>query len=45
MEFVFSKVIPILTTVLILIVGMAIAILVGNVSDMFIRKILGVGGK
>jgi uncharacterized protein YneF (UPF0154 family) len=45
MEFVFSKVIPILTTVLILIVGMAIAILVGNVSGMFIRKILGVGEK
>lgn len=45
MEFVFSKVIPILTTVLILIVGMAIAILVGNISGMFIRKILGVGGK
>ncbi len=44
MEFVISKLIPAAATFLILFVGMAIAIAVGNVSGRLIRKILGIGG-
>jgi len=44
MEFIASKLIPLLLTAAMLLAGMLIAIAVGNVSGKFIRKILGVGG-
>ena len=44
MEFIVSKIIPLIVTAAILLAGMLLAIAVGNVSGRLIRKILGIGG-
>ncbi len=45
MEFIVLKLVPIMVTVLMLFIGMALALLAGNISGMIIKKLLGVGGK
>ena len=45
MEFIVSRVVPLIVTALMLLAGMALALFVGNVSGKIIRKFLGIGGK
>lgn len=44
MEFFVSKLIPLIATAAILLAGMALALLVGNISGKLLRKFLGIGG-
>ncbi len=44
MEFIVSKLVPLVVTAAMLLAAMLLAIAVGNVSGKLIRKILGVGG-
>ena len=44
MEFIVSKLVPVVVTAAMLLAAMLLAIAVGNVSGRLIRKILGVGG-
>lgn len=45
MEFIALKLVPVMVTVLMLFIGMALALLAGNISGRIIKKLLGIGGK
>jgi len=44
MEFIVSTLIPMIVTATILLGGLFVALLVGNISGKLLRKILGIGG-
>lgn len=45
MEFIVSRVLPLLMTAAAIVALMGIAVAVGNISGKVIRKIFGIGGK
>jgi hypothetical protein len=45
MEFLISRIVPLLITATAIVALMGIALVVGNVSGMIIRKLFGIGGK
>lgn len=45
MEFLISKIVPLLMTAAAILAMMGIAMAVGNISGKIIKKVLGIGGK